>query len=563
MAFDLDLRYNVFSRYGSYMSISRPKQPTAEDEGLWLRQHRGRGVSRRDLFRLDALRDGRPVAFSEDATSATLTLRDDDGGEIAFCIEHPDTLRIRGDGAGLRLEMPMGTGIVAHPGGENRWVVNARPARCRCMFEPLAGRIDMDAPWGPDQCDHVIVNLLPDESGHLDVAMDLFQSTWRRPNRGSFDRCVERVSEEFQGWLDRSAEAPRRLRSAWEHAAYVNWSAVVLPEGLLTRPSMFMSKRVMDQVWSWDHCFNAMAMSHGDPKGAFDQWMIMPDQQDEFGAFPDGLNPWFRHFNYSKPPVHGWALRFCMQRNPAFFTKARLREAYGPLAKWSQWWLEHRTMPGETLPFYLHGNDSGWDNSTMFDHGAPLVSPDLATFLAVQLEVLAELAQILGRKRDAAMWRKRSDELVAALIHELWRDDHFIARRQHDGFEVHCDSLVLCMPILLARRLPTFIRNALTARIEQFLTDHGVATELPDGPLYTSDGYWRGPIWAPSTMLIVDGLFRSGNKALGRTIARRFCDLCAKSAFAENFDALTGENLRDPAYTWTSSVFLVLAHDYL
>jgi len=33
--------------------------------------------------------------------------------------------------------------------------------------------------------------------------------------------------------------------------------------------------------------------------------------------------------------------------------------------------------------------------------------------------------------------------------------------------------------------------------------------------------------------------------------------------FAENFNAVTGEGMRDLAYTWTPSVFLTLAHDYL
>jgi len=39
--------------------------------------------------------------------------------------------------------------------------------------------------------------------------------------------------------------------------------------------------------------------------------------------------------------------------------------------------------------------------------------------------------------------------------------------------------------------------------------------------------------------------------------------LTIQSGFAENYDALTGEARRDPAYTWTSSVFLILAHEYL
>jgi hypothetical protein len=44
-------------------------------------------------------------------------------------------------------------------------------------------------------------------------------------------------------------------------------------------------------------------------------------------------------------------------------------------------------------------------------------------------------------------------------------------------------------------------------------------------------------------------------------VARRFCETCRTSGFAENFDAITGAPLRDKAYTWTASVFLLLAHD--
>jgi glycogen debranching enzyme len=96
-----------------------------------------------------------------------------------------------------------------------------------------------------------------------------------------------------------------------------------------------------------------------------------------------------------------------------------------------------------------------------------------------------------------------------------------------------------------------------------FLTRHGLATESPKSRYYQPDGYWRGPIWAPATLLIADGLAACGEKALARTIARRFCDLCAAGGMAENFDALSGAGLRDRAYTWTASVFLILGHDYL
>jgi glycogen debranching enzyme len=146
-----------------------------------------------------------------------------------------------------------------------------------------------------------------------------------------------------------------------------------------------------------------------------------------------------------------------------------------------------------------------------------------------------------------------------ALLEELWLGDHFIAKLALSGRVVESQSLILCMPILLGERLPVGVRASLAARIESFLSEYGPATEHPASTKYVSDGYWRGPIWAPSTYIIVSGLERSGHRDLARRIAHRFCSLCTRSGFAENFDALTGEPLRDPAYTWTSSVFLLLA----
>ena len=63
----------------------------------------------------------------------------------------------------------------------------------------------------------------------------------------------------------------------------------------------------------------------------------------------------------------------------------------------------------------------------------------------------------------------------------------------------------------------------------------------------------------PATVLIEDGLRRAGHTALADDISARFRALCETSGFAENFDALTGAGLRDRAYTWTASSYLLLA----
>jgi hypothetical protein len=60
----------------------------------------------------------------------------------------------------------------------------------------------------------------------------------------------------------------------------------------------------------------------------------------------------------------------------------------------------------------------------------------------------------------------------------------------------------------------------------------------------------------------VEGVAAAGDLELAQEVSRRFCNMLSRSGMAENFDALTGEGLRDRAFTWTSSVFLILGHEY-
>jgi glycogen debranching enzyme len=142
---------------------------------------------------------------------------------------------------------------------------------------------------------------------------------------------------------------------------------------------------------------------------------------------------------------------------------------------------------------------------------------------------------------------------------QLWTGQQFAARAAGTQRTWTSASLLDLMPIVLAGELPEQVREALVQRIRAHLTPYGLATELPTSPHYESDGYWRGPIWAPATILIEDGLRRGGSGELADEISSRFRALCERSGFAENFDALTGAGLRDRAYTWTASAYLILA----
>src|ERR1700679_3033855 len=149
------------------------------------------------------------------------------------------------------------------------------------------------------------------------------------------------------------------------------------------------------------------------------------------------------------------------------------------------------------------------------------------------------------------------------MLQRFWRDGAFVAIHVTDGRPIRSQSLLLDMPIILGTRLPASVEANLIADIRKraSVSSFGLASEPENSPLYTADGYWRGPIWAPSTMIITEGLDEMGEHTLADSLKERFCRMAQKSGIAENFDAETGDALRDPAYTWTSSVFLVFAHD--
>jgi glycogen debranching enzyme len=321
-----------------------------------------------------------------------------------------------------------------------------------------------------------------------------------------------------------------------------------------------MSKHWMDKVWSWDHCFNALALAAGLPDLAWDQFLMPFDHQDPSGALPDSVTHSEILYNFVKPPIHGWTLRQLRHRIPAL-GRERLFEAYQKLNDWTRFWLDARRSPGRALAHYQHGNDSGWDNATTFDPARAVESADLAAFLVLQLRELADLAHALGLAGEELSWTHAADQMRAELL-KLWTDQRFAVRAAGAEDTWTSGSLLDLMPIVLAGELPDPIRRALARRIQRHLTRYGLATELPTSPDYQADGYWRGPIWAPATVLIEDGLRRGGFTAMADDLSRRFRDLCERSGFAENFDALTGTGLRDRAYTWTASGYLILAAGY-
>lgn len=548
-----------FSRAGAYLAISRRNDQALLGAGLYLRTLHG--DSTRDIVcRIDLRCDQSSAVCDVEAAADQLTLRT--GNRTLQCIfSGVQTVRCRGN-AEIQLIFPLGLydHIVLRNGG---WQINSFSNRRSYALTASAGqwRVVVD-----DKAACIVATGAPDTNGELDVCIVEFQSDWPVTSDDlpqSFDESRQAIAKEFALWLAQFPITQPAYANARELAAYVLWSCRVKPEGHLRREAILMSKNWMNSVWSWDHCFIAMALARIDPLLAWDQLMLPFDAQSTSGRLPDCLNDTAIVWNFCKPPVHGWTLRWMLQNGFAL-DASRMREIYTPLSRWTQWWLSERHDHYSGLAQYNHGNDSGWDNATLFDAGVPLATPDLSAFLIVQMQVLADLANKLDRPDEAQQWQQRAHDLRDRLLGDLWRGDHFVARRVAGGGPAHSDTLLLLMPLILGASLPANIRDALLAALPRFITAHGLATENPVSPCYEGDSYWRGPVWAPVMFLFIESLREIGTHdlaalQLAERLRTHFCNTVAAHGMAENFDALTGCGLRDPAHTWTAAVFVLLA----
>ncbi len=560
-----DLSKIPFSRYGSYIAFSHVKGTPRLPEGLYLRDLHPSGSSS-ELFRVELLRGGNPIPYKEVATPELLRLEAHEG-YVEICMAEPAVILIKGIGVGFRLVIPPPHSDFAFPLSASQWQITSRTHHVKFRLTARVGSLVVDAPWQGMHAERVVADFLPDPgSGKFQgVLEEIANVDPTHTYQKSFDDALEGLRGEYHHWLGEMPEVPEEFASAAELAAYVDWESVVAPEGHLTRPAMLMSKNWMSRVWSWDNCFNAMALVEGNPQLAWDQIMLLLDNQNSQGAFPDWMDDQAVSWLHTKPPIHGWALAWMMKRTQ-FIGPEQLAKVYEPLSRWTNWYFQYRDIDHDGIPEYEHGNDSGWDNSTIFLIRPPVEAPDLSAYLILQMDVLSDIARTLGKPEEARSWKKRADDLLAKLLAGSWKENAFVAPQSGSHANYPSQSLILYLPIILGNRLPKPVLTQLVAGLKEkgkFLTENGLATENLRSPFYLPDGYWRGPVWAPATMVITAGLDEVGEKPFANDLRLRFCRMVAKNGMSENFDAVTGTGLRDPAYTWTSSVFLIFAHQLL
>ena len=298
-----------------------------------------------------ASRPGRDAAATTVVTQPSHLVSQHDRGLVEAAYESADTLRIRGTGLGLELlaaqpELtPFSGPYLFRDPVDGAHLITLYETGRRYRITVLSGAPSQIL--GEEALRSAARGIVMDESTPWEIAVEEFKAG-RLPYTATADfaSVVTAARDRFDSFLEAVAGWRSPHTPAAELAAYVLWSATVDPAGMLGRPAVLMSKHWMDKVWSWDHCFNAIALAAGSPRLAWDQFLLPFDHQDSAGALPDSVTHSEVLYNFVKPPIHGWALRQIRSRTGAGLDRGAIAAIYHRLCAWTDFWLAMRRVPG-------------------------------------------------------------------------------------------------------------------------------------------------------------------------------------------------------------------------
>ena len=555
-----------FSRFGSYYAFVRKGIDDEGVPGIYFKSVLREHLSNIPLFRLEL--SGTPIE-SEVFTPEKLTVRGKTGyAEIVF--ETENAIRIRSTGTGVRFIN--NTGVKAYHCNYSARLSDTTAFLSTDSgllgFSTLKGSFVVVSPWNGTMepilgSSYIEMEVKPDSRGIAEV---LIQSCEQAaiPSYvplSSFEGALKSASDNYTLWRNTFPRYPEKYAAMAEWSFYLGWSHFVKPWRLLKRPTQFCGRIGFNRAFPHDLAY--LGLVDGQQQLAFDQMMVSLDYLSPEGSRPNSVNPEYVDVWFNIIPFEWVAMqRFFTEKN--LFSREQMQEAYDKISLLTNWWLKYRKA-SNGLFYCRHGNETGADDNTLFLQTPLVVSPDLNACLVLQTDELARLATKLGLEVQAQQWSVKSKEILQLMIDKLWDSDRFSGTDIMDGSRLRSQSLINFIPLALGDKLPLELRKKMVASLKvegHWLTPYGLASENLTSALY-SKRYWRGNVWSFWNFLIVDGLWRGGEKQLAQEIARRYADNCVKNSIYEYYDALSGAGAGVANYTWSASIFLSMLREQL
>ena len=502
------------------------------------------------------------------ASTALLRIHSDAGKELSFTASQW--------GKDIQVSTDQNTVIARHPSGEIVALTFTPDVSVKGTDNNYQAKIN-----GSEHDTYVAISFYTGEK-ELSAGLQKAQLALSNPQEG-----LKANKERWEGYLTkilRKDMKPEYDRIAVKAVVTLisNWRTHrggLLHEGIVPSHAAYY----FVGFWAWDTWRFSAALAKFDPELAKDNIRAMFDYQQPDGMIIDCIytDPAENNARDSKPPLVSWAVDeiFTHTNDTAFIS-----EMYPQLMAYYKWWYNKRDHNRNGMCEYGSTDgtleaaawESGMDNAIRFDDAKMLKnngaedawsmdqeSVDLNAYLALECKLLKKFASILGVTFDGPDYSSQ----VADYFFDKEKG-FFFDRRLKDGSfiqEPGCEAYTpLWTEVATADQVKAML--PLLTDTAKFSTYIPFPTVAADNPKYNPRGYWRGPIWLDQTYFAIRGLRNYGYNKMADEYTLQVFDrlqgLKEGAPIHENYGTHTGELLKAPHFSWSSSHLLMLYDDY-
>lgn len=503
-----------------------------------------------------------------DASTALLRIHSDAGKELSLTASQW--------GKEIQVQTDQNTVIARHPSGEIVALTFTPDVSVKGTDNNYQAKIN-----GSEHDTYVAISFYTGEK-ELSAGLQKAQLALSNPQEG-----LKANKERWEGYLTkilRKDMKPEYDRIAVKAVVTLisNWRTHrggLLHEGIVPSHAAYY----FVGFWAWDTWRFSAALAKFDPELAKDNIRAMFDYQQPDGMIIDCIytDPAENNARDSKPPLVSWAVDeiFTHTNDTAFIS-----EMYPQLMAYYKWWYNKRDHNRNGMCEYGSTDgtleaaawESGMDNAIRFDDAKMLKndgaedawsmdqeSVDLNAYLALECKLLKKFAGILGVTFDGPDYSSQ----VADYFFDKEKG-FFFDRRLKDGSfiqEPGCEAYTpLWTKVATADQVKAML--PLLTDTAKFSTYIPFPTVAADHPKYNPRGYWRGPIWLDQTYFAIRGLRNYGYNKIADEYTLQVFDrlqgLKEGAPIHENYGTHTGELLKAPHFSWSSSHLLMLYDDY-
>lgn len=503
-----------------------------------------------------------------DASTALLRIHSDAGKELSLTASQW--------GKEIQVQTDQNTVIARHPSGEIVALTFTPDVSVKGTDNNYQAKIN-----GSEHDTYVAISFYTGEK-ELSAGLQKAQLALSNPQEG-----LKANKERWEGYLTkilRKDMKPEYDRIAVKAVVTLisNWRTHrggLLHEGIVPSHAAYY----FVGFWAWDTWRFSAALAKFDPELAKDNIRAMFDYQQPDGMIIDCIytDPAENNARDSKPPLVSWAVDeiFTHTNDTAFIS-----EMYPQLMAYYKWWYNKRDHNRNGMCEYGSTDgtleaaawESGMDNAIRFDDAKMLKnngaedawsmdqeSVDLNAYLALECKLLKKFASILGVTFDGPDYSSQ----VADYFFDKEKG-FFFDRRLKDGSfiqEPGCEAYTpLWTEVATADQVKAML--PLLTDTAKFSTYIPFPTVAADNPKYNPRGYWRGPIWLDQTYFAILGLRNYGYNKMADEYTLQVFDrlqgLKEGAPIHENYGTHTGELLKAPHFSWSSSHLLMLYDDY-